>query len=263
MDSTKQMYTLYVDKKKDLKFLLMYHFTQDPLETLFSVIRGKRGGDNNPSTKQFQGIWKRLLMYNEIRRFNRVGNTSDDKINLFTAQNCLSQINRNALTADEFELMNAEIDCQLDDEDFLGTVLTEVTCDIVVYISGYVERRVKNQLKCEACCECLNDKRVTSDLIDLKDKGGLIQPQKNVVEICREVEKLIRYLNVDDRFFYEKTRILCFRALESKNIFDNMNDHILEQPIIDNHKTLMISAIIDLDTLKSACTTQAKFSAKN
>lgn len=72
-------------------------------------------------------------MYNEIRRFNQIGNTADDKINLFTANKCVSQINKNVSTNEEIELVNA--DCQLDDEDFLGTVLTETTVDIVVYMS--------------------------------------------------------------------------------------------------------------------------------
>lgn len=40
---------------------------------------------------------------------------------------------------------------------------------------------------------------------------------------------------------------MCFRALtNSKNVFVNMTDHILEQEVIDNHKTLLISAVIDL-----------------
>lgn len=53
-------------------------------------------------------------------------------------------------------------------------------------------------------------------------------------------------LNTDDRYFYEKVRVLCFRGLSTKNVFYNMTSHIKEQYVIDNHKTLIISAIIDL-----------------
>lgn len=164
IESTKKLYTLYVKEKQELKFLLMFHFTQDPLETLFGIIRGKRGADNNPTTKQFEGIWKRLLMHNEIKRFNRNGNCADDKINLFTAMRCINNINR-GLNDDELELVNAEIDLQMEDENYSATVLSNISVDIVVYISGFVERKLKQKIKCDECLECLNGETVSSDII--------------------------------------------------------------------------------------------------
>ncbi|KAJ6642552.1 hypothetical protein Bhyg_07504 [Pseudolycoriella hygida] len=47
----------------------------------------------------------------------------------------------------------------------------------------------------------------------------VILAKKNIVDVCKEVEKLIRFLNIDDRYFYDKVRILCFRALTTKNVF--------------------------------------------
>lgn len=263
MESASGIFQLYVPKRRVLKYVLMYKFSQDHLETLFSVVRQKRGCDNNLTTKQFEAVFKRLLSRNEIRNFSQNANIKDDSTPLFTTEKCVAAINENVMPDIQSEFDDAlimEFQREFDEEEFLGIDLTEYITDVVTYISGFVERKLKNQIKCSVCLDCLeNDEVVFSDLIKVKNKGGLIYPQKNVFEICNIVEKLIRLYDVNEKNFYDKVRMSCFRALISKNVFNNMTNHILEQQIVDNHKTLVISAII----VRPECILSGKYSAKN
>lgn len=173
-----------------------------------------------------------------------------DDTPLVATTNFVAAINENVIDNIETEFdpaVVAEFECEFDEEEFLGTELTEYIADIVVYISGFVERRLKSQIKCSVCLDCLeNDQTVSCDLIKIKNLGGLIDPQKNIFEVCNIVEQLIRLYNCHEKNFYQKIRLKCFRALESKHVFENMTNHILEQTVIDNHKMLVISAIIDM-----------------
>lgn len=49
-----------------ITFLLTYKLSQDHIETLFSAVRSKGGYNDNPTCRQFQAAYKRLLVHNAI-----------------------------------------------------------------------------------------------------------------------------------------------------------------------------------------------------
>jgi len=56
--------------KEKLNYLLTYKISQDHIETTFSAIRSRLGYNNNPTCKQFQAAYKRILVHNEIVGLN-------------------------------------------------------------------------------------------------------------------------------------------------------------------------------------------------
>lgn len=53
-------------KQNRLKYLLTYKCSQDHLELFFCALRGRLGGNNNPSAREFMHAYKRLLLHHEI-----------------------------------------------------------------------------------------------------------------------------------------------------------------------------------------------------
>ena len=65
--STKGLFSdLVAQSDSQLKYLLMYKFSQDHLELFFGGIRAAGGSNNNPTAQQFVGIYKRMLLRSSI-----------------------------------------------------------------------------------------------------------------------------------------------------------------------------------------------------
>lgn len=54
-----------------LKYLLTYKLSQDHLKLFFGAIRSRGGFNNNPTSRQFEAAYKRLLIQSEISAGNR------------------------------------------------------------------------------------------------------------------------------------------------------------------------------------------------
>jgi hypothetical protein len=63
----KELYSDHV-KKGELKFLLTFKLSQDPLENFFSSIRMSCGNNNNPTSIQFKSAFQSLLCYTLNRK---------------------------------------------------------------------------------------------------------------------------------------------------------------------------------------------------
>lgn len=59
---------------------------------------------------------------------------------------------------------------------------------------GFIVKKLNVTLRCESCLEAvegsMEDNR--TKLLAVKDRGGLISPNKDVVEICELCEKIFR-----------------------------------------------------------------------
>lgn len=62
------MYTKYVFGETPLlKYILAYKLSQDHLEMFFGAVRRRGGNNNNPTPRQFENIYKRLLVHVNIK----------------------------------------------------------------------------------------------------------------------------------------------------------------------------------------------------
>ncbi len=238
------MYKRYIESN-ELQFLLTFKFSQDHLETLFSVIRNRGGFNNNPNVVQFKTAFKRLLMRNELRS-SLNGNCLTDNTGINHAER-INKTRRNQQTntniveyeedeEDEIDVVNIDTDSP--------KALTEYVTDVVGHIAGFVERHLKKVIKCCECLDCLSTKDVFyGRLTVIKNQGGLTHPQQNIYKICKIAEQEIRCANIKDKNFFIRLSAKILRSVCNSHIFCNVKH---SNGSIDNdHKTLLIKSVID------------------
>ncbi|KAJ8974686.1 hypothetical protein NQ317_019842 [Molorchus minor] len=223
-----------------IKFLLSYKLSQDHLETYFSALRSRGGHNNNPTALQFKTAYKRFLVRHQISA-SKFANCSilDSTTILFVGAGAKSR------TVDSL-VDNLESDDIIEhDHDYFSFLLTlsPFIEEIVKYISGFVVRKVKNIIKCRFCLDQLESVQLSSTLLTIKKYGNLTMASEDVNKICLNLEKLIR---------------------QYKNVFHNeaMNNHILSQDLLDNHRIQLIK-LISAVYLKIRLHHEAKITSDN
>lgn len=136
-----------------MKYILSYKLSQDHLEIFFSVIRSKGGYNNNPSARQFEAIYKKLLVHVEVKYFN-TGNTLalDNTSILYCSSLVKTNFKENLLDGQQFIIDN------INDHDYAAAPIWHLTSfveDITAYIAGFVVKKVKNLISCHECFEML------------------------------------------------------------------------------------------------------------
>lgn len=174
-----------------LSYLLGYKFSQDHLETTFSVIRSKGGFNNNPNCLQFKTAFKRLLMRNQLMSSLNANCLNNDET--FMHLKKITEDMANNSVVKDVQFYNDVIDVWEDAFDECNTFqLSEYNLDVVSYIAGFVEKTAKKKLKCVHCINAISKKDVDeSKLIKIKNLGGLIIPQIDIVKVCETAELIL------------------------------------------------------------------------
>lgn len=233
-----------------LEYILTFKFSQDHLELLFSIIRSRGGWNNNPTATQFASAYKRLIIHNELKASSNANCTDFCNTSILTVSstNAPTWKNHELSLIDESNL--ADIVLQHN----TATNSSSVVTDVVVYISGYVENKILKRLKCNECIACLNKSAAHENctLIDRKEflKGLLIRPKKDIVKICKIAENFIFCLNdineITKPNAHQRIISNCFKEiLFQGDIFENMNNHVMECEPLVNHKYLLIKLILE------------------
>ena len=167
--SLKGIYHNFIEKHK-LKFILSYKFSQDHLETMFSIIRSK---NDAPNTKQFRSVIKRLMVHNELNG-SISGNCVDwgDTVFLHGNPN-LAQINASSIVRSNLDGYDSSevVDDDPEEIDFLP--LNNYICDVVIYIAGFVQRNILKRLKCDICKNAIAEDDVWfGEIICIKNRGN-------------------------------------------------------------------------------------------
>lgn len=233
-------------------FLCSYKMSQDHLEYFFSAIRARGGFNNNPSARQFQSAFKRMLIHGELKHI-ATGNCiplSDVTILTYTkphvAINNTTERNR-LLPEVEILLEESEKPVLDNDHDYLAdpSKLTEFAKQIIVYIAGFVVQRLEKQIKCAECLSVLTQEKFNSLQLK-KDKGGLHYPSNDVIIICEMAEKIY----ASNKLFGAKNPLhhltqKCLKECLNKNFFINISQHFKDFPLLDNHYSLLIKSICE------------------
>ena len=136
-----------------------------------------------------------------------------------------------------------------------------ITEPIIAYIGGFIVRKLQ-KTKCDICFQRLfssHDATSTMtdasllvdnvhescsrfDLIELRDRGGLIKPSKEVIKICQKTELVIKGLTEQD---------LCSRLLLQRIRVSVLNDFIVPFPNdhecgLNSHSLQLTKSIIDV-----------------
>lgn len=196
ISSTKLLFQDLVVKKQILKFLPMYKFSQDNLELFFCSIRAHGGFNNNPTARQFQSAYKKMLMHVEVSESFRGNCIPLEKLNILMC-NTVHHIN---VTSEEYSVYGAYLDNQdysaiENDHDYLPDPMSPFAKNIIAYIAGYVVYYLKNKIACEKCTDALSSnsrQHFLYSFIDIKNKNGLEYPSKDLLEICMKCEKILK-----------------------------------------------------------------------
>lgn len=266
IQSLKYLYRELVQRNKMMNYMSTYRFSQDHLELFFALIRQHGGHNNNPTTEQFRGIYKKALRHLELRS-SFTGNclpidnfsildcsSAVENINMTTSGLCKTKYDpiRNASQSAEDE------QCEIN-SDILSSVLDEENCmsdlskQIVGYIAGWIVKKILKKIKCHTCCSALiSDQRLNFHrLITLRNLGGLLFPTQDVYDICLKTESFLKhhkklqgshYICNENEYKVFQTKIL--KLFIAANNFNILNHHYLEQPATFNHRILLIKSVI-------------------
>lgn len=234
------------------KFLSFYKLRKDHLEYFFSSIRSKGGFNNNPTAFQFQSAYKKLVVHGEIKSITSSNCIPLEEIKILTHTEVRYEKKLNAYTKCSTEIESHDLedfnhDLIIDsDHDYLAdpSRLSIYTEEIIPYIGGFVVRKLRKTLKCEDCLLALVSEKYPG-LILKKDKGGLIYPSRDVNKICTLAENIFKkHLLRGKSFFAGKNimlQLLSSTLKSCQSVFTE--DHFNRQPLVGNHRILLIKAI--------------------
>ncbi|CAH2016454.1 unnamed protein product [Acanthoscelides obtectus] len=253
MASLQQFYLEYVIEFKYLNYILTYKLSQDHIELFFSAVRSKGGCNNNPTARQFESIFKRLLLHCDIKgsKYGNVVSLDNTSILGTTYINTLTKTNCGNILSENDDYMENTTEVLIFGSCSLHLwQLTPYVCDIVAYISGFV---VKNLKKCVSCHECLllmESSETRSLLQKRKQYGNLTRASNYVIKVCEEGERSVRSLKAISSIFSNKLgnieKYLVSYTLRKLNtsIFEVFGDHILDDSFENNHSLQLTKMIL-------------------
>jgi len=241
-----------------LKYLATYRLSQDHIELSFNVIRSRGRWNNNPTTGQFRAAYRQLLLKHDIKP-SVTGNTvaQEDFVVLPAVDLAAGDTNKSLPSMCEAALRGAVQDS---DHAYAMTVdklmLSEFSSNVVVYVAGFVSRKLCSRLKCVACkLSLLSSSKVVANckLIERKDAGGLVFPSHSVVVVCTTAERCLRFLcgSVSDslprlRNLRLRLQIAVVERTQHMKLFVNDEEkHTCNTDVFDGHAVSLTRAVLD------------------
>jgi len=247
----RNMFDLFKElKSHGLRYLLTYKLNQDHLETFFSAIRSRGGFNDNPSAKQFESSYKRLIVRHEIAASERGNCVPNDIPILFVTSAKINGRNKHYSREED------ETFVDLFDHDYLSTwwSLSPFIEDVVAHISGFVVKKLlQNKNMCNVCATFLisNNAETISKLTAIKNRGNLILPSEDVIEISRSAERTIREYShlifTKENIKQFITNIVCRTIYDQ--VFTHMTNHkqnAFHKNQFNNHKYQLIKEISNI-----------------
>ncbi|XP_045481781.1 uncharacterized protein LOC123685934 [Harmonia axyridis] len=138
--------------KHKFKYVLTRAFNQDPLENFFGAIRSHGARHISPDASHFENSFKALLINNFLSSHSPNSNCENDESE-GALNNLYSFLNQNLIV---------ESDCSIESPIIPNlppnvslTRKSRVAENTLVYISGYLVRRLSKILKCSDCKQLL------------------------------------------------------------------------------------------------------------
>lgn len=211
----------------------MYKMSQDHLELLFCNIRSHGGANNNPTARQFRSIYKKILVHIELKDSSQGNCVPLEQISILNCSSAVDVINK---TTDKNKLLDeveneSHLDEYLIDDVLTDTNLSEFSTQITAYIAGNVVNFLSKKLKCDECIAELHaeELNMSHKMIQMKNKGGLTYPSKDVITVCQKVETVIKnilssgYIKSRHTKQYITTHSLYF--CQDVTLFENLMTH--------------------------------------
>lgn len=255
IESLKSLYQETVEEASVLKYIATYRLSQDHLELFFGAIRSKGGFNNNPTARQFQAAYKRLLVKLELSGSSSA-NISD--LENITILNCSgitkSEEGENLEATEAFIELESKINEDINKYKYLNSQTWDLTLyaeDIVGYISGFIIRKLKNCVSCPKCLTLLESDISTSHLQKRKTYGKLVKASDLVISICKSGEKFFRFFLKTENIFNKKIdnliQLLTTHTMTNMShsiLTDNFDDHFYDGDVMNGHASLLSKLIL-------------------
>jgi len=249
-----------------LKYLLTYKVSQDHLELFFSAVRSRGGWNNNPSAVHLKAAWRKLLAHQQLKEVktgnciaqtscpvlmisSRIDRQEKSDVATVSALRLNDALNRLSHESTVSEGYGPQIDI---------ATLSNFIENVVVYIAGFIVRKLIKRLACNDCKAVLFWIKASTELcpadfglLEIKDRGCLLRPSRDVVRLCKATESHFRSRMGP----YEKPVIasslktgLVTDVLQSfigSNIFSALMDHSTGTEPIRDHRVLLMKTVVD------------------
>ncbi len=204
------------------RYLPTYRLSQDPVEIYFGTLRSRLGSNDNPNVLQLSYSVRATLCF---------------KLNACANGNCQPQEDLlDCVTTGVIECSTEDDDDEEEDNQEIDnsnvSTLSLFVENIVVYIAGFVAKKMKNKLDCDVCKSAL----ITTDneymsfredfcLLADKDKGGLCKPSEDLVIVCKIAERMIRQEQCRGvlKMNGERLAIIIRRECLNRKLFHNLH----------------------------------------
>nr|CAH7718890.1 unnamed protein product [Callosobruchus chinensis] len=256
IESLKYMYKEYVEEKNYLKYLLTYKLSQDHIELFFGAIRSRGGHNNNPSAKQFQAAFKKLIVHSQIRAGDTGNIINLDATSILFCSSC-------NITRDEdcHDLRNTpeslEYETKIREEMMNSQYLTarswdltDYSKDVVGYIAGFVVKQVKKVVTCSKCISLIESDESLSMLQVRKEYSCLTKASSIVIDVCKAAEKYFRFIHKTSNIFNKNVSNLLVLLITNTmcnipiQVYDGFGDHFYDEDPLTGHATILIKLIL-------------------
>lgn len=223
--SVKNIYQEYIETGQ-FDYLMTYHLSQDPLESLFSRMRTMNGNNDNPTTIQFSSALRKTRIHNETKS-SHLANCAD-KLKIFTVSSASSRRKEssrqeNLLSSCVFESgsqeniqTNNEVEhLELNENDFLLNCHQEVSLEI---IASTVEKKINSTGRFDCNCKKVlhDDEKVPDFTISV---GDLPPPCISTVYICKIVSNCLDHFKNQFDFNFDLLVEKIMNLIDFDNIY--------------------------------------------
>ena len=109
--------------------------------------------------------------------------------------------------------------CVLCSETFKGGVKTGYKDNILVYMAGYIQRRIVSKETCDECLNIVKGCQTTSQFLNLRERGGLVRPNEDILKVVTLTDNVIV---IRDRLA---------KLLTDRDVFKKINVEVLTTAI--------------------------------
>lgn len=254
-------YLEYVEQTAVLPYVMTFRFSQDHLELLFACIRQMFGCNDNPSAKQFESAWRRLLGNHQITA-SESANCQNNSVEFLTVLNSSSRKESNLKLMGNPEgssivqVNNELVDDEISEEEFanLRSLIMDPSFEslenhMIAYTASVIQDNLIKgkwyfRIDCQQCLKVFAEDEIMEDeLVELKMKTKNLHPlSKSTFDICLATEKLMDLVHFEPEK-YKKFPEECLQILRYDEIFPFSN---FDEHIETNHKKTLITVIIKM-----------------
>ncbi|XP_055326209.1 uncharacterized protein LOC129580037, partial [Sitodiplosis mosellana] len=194
------IYTDYMTSPESPDKFFTFQFSQDSLETYFSLIRSSLGASSNPNAQQFMSAYRKLLICMPHM------SSKHTNCNYFDVSNILTVPSTQMLSTPlHIEVIRAkEIEIDTDYQTLITAEMDPYENHIIAYVSSNIEASIMRKIKAQsvsACQDCLavftENNKISDSFIARKNQSGelLAQPccsTQNIILVCEAVCKILQ-----------------------------------------------------------------------